>query len=346
MTATLRLVLASMAAGLIASAVAGSPRPDGLPWHPGWSVVRHPGRQHTVVPADEQHPIHYPRSARAAAAGVDGADAGPEDILLRRFFELHTSMAYEDAAIVATQLIEISPDLAQAHYNHACVMGRLHRVEPALASLERAVELGWRDLVHLSIDPDLDCVRGTTRYSSILSRLRDLVAAQDGAGEPSGWPARIEDLYREVPRLLSEGADPHATVAIIDEGRMVWSATIGQGSVRQVSVQETGLESGALAMLASRRDTDRADSWVEIIILLGLEAAVTHRPEPDVVELARPAGGGVLLLRRSPGDGCGVVVVARNRALAGRIAAVALGGPRTANFPSRVKETGDGNPNR
>lgn len=197
MARTLRLVLAAAAVGLIVSVVAADPRPG------PWTVVRHPGRQLTVVPVHVQHPIHYPRSARSAqaaqaAAGQTGER--PEDRLLREFFELHTAMAYEDAARVARQLIEISPDLAQAHYNHACVMGRLHRADETLASLERAIELGWRDLVHLSIDPDLDCVRRTPRYQALVSRLRQLVADQDGADEPGVRPTRIEELHREVLR--------------------------------------------------------------------------------------------------------------------------------------------------
>ncbi len=333
----LRLVVVAAAAGLIASTVVAKPRPG------PWSPVRHPDRQQTVAPVDIQQPIHYPRSARTAA--VHSAQR-PADRLLREFFELHTAMAYEDAVRVAEQLIELSPDLPQARYNHACVMGRLHRADEAMISLERAVELGWRDLVHMSIDPDLDCIRETTRYAAVVARLKALVAEDGLPGDATVWPARIADLYREVPRLLAEGSLPAATVAIVDGDRRVWTATIARSSVRLVAnpvvVARDPVEDLAPALPATLM-TNPAD-WLGIMTGLGLGQAVTRRPEPGFLELVQIGHGTVGLLRWSPSLGCGVLVVAGDRIVAGRIATVALG--QGENFRATRAETGRGNPNK
>ncbi len=331
----IRLVLAALAAGLIASTVVAKPRPG--PWTP----VRHPDRQQTVAPVHVQHPIHYPRSARTAAVG---SDPRPADRLLREFFELHTAMAYEDAVRVAEQLIELSPGLPQARYNHACVMGRLHRPDEALRSLERAVELGWRDLVHLSIDPDLACIRETTRYASVVARLKTLVAEEGRGGDATLWPARIADLYREVPRLLAERSLGAATVAIVDGGRTVWTATIVRSSVRLIANPVGAARNPAEDLAAAWPvgfGTDTAD-WLGIITGRGLGQAVTRGPR-DFLELVRTGEGTVGLVRWSPLLGCGVLVVAGDRILAGRIASLALG--QGEDFRAGGAETGRGNPN-
>jgi len=328
-------VLAAAAAGLIASTVVAGPRPG------PWSPVRHPDRQQTVAPVHDLHPIHYPRSTRTAAPH---SDRRPADRLLRQFFELHTAMAYEDAARVAEQLIELSPNLPQAHYNRACVMGRLHRADDALFSLERAVELGWRDLVHLSIDPDLDCIRETARYASVVARLKATVARDGLGGNATVWPARIADLYREVPPLLAEGSPGEATIAIVDGGRRVWTATIARGSIRLVSnvgAARDPVKDLATALPAGLM-TDPAN-WLDVITGFGLGPAVTRRPDPHFLELVQAGHGTVELLRWSPTLGCGVLVVAGDRILAGRIASLALG--QGEDFPAAGAETGRGNPN-
>jgi len=334
-----------VAAGLIASTVVAKPRPG--PWAP----IRHPDRQQTVAPVQVQHPIHYPRSARSARTAQSawtaaaGSNQQPADRLLREFFELHTAMAYESAVRVAEQLIELDPDLPQARYNHACVMGRLHRPDQALTSLERAVELGWRDLVHLSIDPDLNGIRETARYASVVARLKTLVAEGGLQGDATVWPARIADLYREVPRLLAERSLVAATVTIVDGSRTVWTATIDRSQFRLISnpAGPTGSPTDDLAYaLPMGLMTDTAD-WLGIITGLGLGQAVTRRPETDFLEIIQARDGAVGLARWSPSLGCGVLVVAGDRTLAERIASVALG--QDESFRAAGAETGRGNPN-
>ncbi|MCH7799024.1 MAG: hypothetical protein IID28_11365 [Planctomycetes bacterium] len=304
----LRPALVAVAAGLIAAAMTASSASGSHPWSP----IRHPGRQQTVNPVREQRPIHYPRAA------------DPADRLLREFFELHTATAYEQAAVVASRLVEVSPDAAQAHYNHACVMGRLRRADEALSSLERAVEHGWRNLVHLSIDPDLDSLRATARYRAVVRRLKALILAETPA-LPEPWPERITDLRREVPAMLARADVPTAMIVIVENGAVVWRGTLRRAAA------------GPVLHLAANRsghappETDLADFGTLLEDLCAATSTV-DRPDataPGFLQLTESSPGGVVLLRWSPQRRQGVVVVTAGGdrgPIAGQIAALALAG--------------------
>jgi len=260
-----------------------------------------------------------------AQVGVDDMRArDPADRLLREFFELHTAMAYEQAAVVAAQLIEASSDAPQAHYNHACVMGRLRRTNEALSSLERAVEHGWRDLVHLSIDPDLESLRATARYRALVRRLKDLILAENPT-LPEPWPARITDLRSEVPALLARADVPTATVVIVENGSVVWRGTLrraGAGPVLHLAANPIG---------PAPPETDLADLG-KLLEDLCAATSTVDRPKTSAagfLQLTESSPGGVVLLRWSPQRRLGVVVVTDGGdrgPIAGQIAGLALAG--------------------
>ena len=66
----------------------------------------------------------------------------------------------------------LCPENPVAHYNLACSLANLRRIEEALEALERAVRLGYRDFRHIDHDPDLANVRRDPRYHKMLLRLR------------------------------------------------------------------------------------------------------------------------------------------------------------------------------
>jgi hypothetical protein len=174
--------------------------------------------------ADESRPIYYPRLAHVGAGGQSAA----ADQLLDELLDLQTAMSYQEAAVVADRLVEMTPRQPQAHYNRACVMGRLRRSDEALASLELAIDFGWRDLVHLSLDPDLDSIRDTARYTELTRTLRRLVA-QDAQ-------ERISDnVPRKAPTTLQGLGVPAATIALVDNGRVSWMTSIGADSAAPTS---------------------------------------------------------------------------------------------------------------
>ena len=211
-------------------------------------------------------------------------------------------------------------------------MGRLRRTDEALASLEQAVEHGWRNLVHLSIDPDLDSLRATERYQALVQRLKDLLLAENPA-LPEPWPARVTDLRKAVPALLASTDLPTATkvtkvlMVIVDDAAVVWSGSFGR----------TAPTSPVLHLMAdpprqATPGTDLADlgRLLEELCAATLTVDRPETPEAGYLQLTESSPGGVVLLRWSPQLRRGVVVVTSGGdrgPLAGRIAGLALGHP-------------------
>jgi hypothetical protein len=55
-----------------------------------------------------------------------------------------------------------------AHYNRACSYALLKRPEQSLATLRRAVELGYRDFRFMREDRDLEIIRDDPRFRQLL----------------------------------------------------------------------------------------------------------------------------------------------------------------------------------
>jgi hypothetical protein len=195
--------------------------------------VRNTNPQRAVNRTDEDRPIYYPRLAHEEP---DEQTASETDRLLREFFDLHTAMRYEQAAAVADRLIEIAPSLPQAHYNRACVMGRLQRENEALDSLARAIDCGWRDYVHFSVDPDLASVRHTARYAELARRLQSLIAWDKRVLGAPTQPGRADELHRAAPEVLQRLGAPAATVAVIGGGRVSWTTSAAADADRRSTV--------------------------------------------------------------------------------------------------------------
>lgn len=171
-------------------------------------VVRNTAPQEAAHPESARQPIYYPHRLGG------GAPEGEQMRLRREFLDLHTAMSYERAAEVAWLLIEAAPDAAEAHYNLACALGRLHRTDGALDALEQAVACGWTDLVHLSLDPDLDSVRATDRYTRLVGRLQVqemdnpsplLVIDGKPAGPPPANSSPVDRLAAAIAGALQQG---------------------------------------------------------------------------------------------------------------------------------------------
>lgn len=79
---------------------------------------------------------------------------------------------HERALAADERFTALCPDNPVAHYNRACSLANLRRIEEALGALERAVTLGYRDFRHIDHDPDLANVRRDPRYHKMLLRLR------------------------------------------------------------------------------------------------------------------------------------------------------------------------------
>ena len=74
------------------------------------------------------------------------------------------------------QLAQLRPDDAMIQYNLACSYSLTGQFEAAVAALEQAFNLGYRDFKWLAQDPDLQPLRAHPLYKSIRAKVRRLKA--------------------------------------------------------------------------------------------------------------------------------------------------------------------------
>ena len=77
---------------------------------------------------------------------------------------------HDEALVVDRRSVRLLPGDPVAHYNLACSLSNLGRVDDAFRSLERAFDLGYRDFRFLREDPDLESVRRDPRFKAFLDR--------------------------------------------------------------------------------------------------------------------------------------------------------------------------------
>ncbi|MEO7676515.1 MAG: hypothetical protein ABIV39_07115 [Verrucomicrobiota bacterium] len=81
---------------------------------------------------------------------------------------------YSDGLKVDEQLARLRPDDALVHYNLACSYSLTQQVERSGVSLEKALQLGYRDFKWIVTDPDLRNLRRHSLYRKIRAKLREL----------------------------------------------------------------------------------------------------------------------------------------------------------------------------
>ncbi len=73
------------------------------------------------------------------------------------------------------RLQRLRPTDPVVHYNLGCSYALLGRNDEAIAALERAVELGYRDALHMAQDKDLENLHRDPRFMKLI---RSLLTAQ------------------------------------------------------------------------------------------------------------------------------------------------------------------------
>jgi len=76
----------------------------------------------------------------------------------------------ERAVELDGRLVELLPKDPLVRYNHGCSLARAGQTREAIASLSRAILLGYDDLAHLEVDPDLDSLRDDPEFRSLLGQ--------------------------------------------------------------------------------------------------------------------------------------------------------------------------------
>jgi tetratricopeptide (TPR) repeat protein len=78
---------------------------------------------------------------------------------------------YTRALQIDRRLVRLLPERPIPWYNLACSYAVLGMIDAAFASLQRALELGYRHFDHLRRDPDLKSLRRDPRYFRLLRRI-------------------------------------------------------------------------------------------------------------------------------------------------------------------------------
>ena len=90
--------------------------------------------------------------------------------VLRVLGELVSKKGLVDRAVqIDRRLVERLPNDFLARYNLACSLALAGRPEEAVTSLSKAILLGYDDLAHMEVDPDLDSLRERPDFQALLS---------------------------------------------------------------------------------------------------------------------------------------------------------------------------------
>jgi tetratricopeptide (TPR) repeat protein len=73
---------------------------------------------------------------------------------------------------VDEQLAQLRPDDSLVQYNLACSCSLTGNFNRALAALEQAIDLGYRDFKWMAEDPDLEDLRHHPLYKNVLAKVR------------------------------------------------------------------------------------------------------------------------------------------------------------------------------
>lgn len=100
--------------------------------------------------------------------------------------QLLTQGKLAEAEKLLRQAIERVPHDPQAHYNLACALSRQEKKDEAFASLNQAIELGFRDRKHIEADGDFKALRDDERFAAALK-----LAAEPLKEPPAGWKYQV-----------------------------------------------------------------------------------------------------------------------------------------------------------
>ncbi|MHC4400239.1 MAG: tetratricopeptide repeat protein [Planctomycetota bacterium] len=117
---------------------------------------------------------------------------------------------YAEAEKRCRAAIGLIPHNPIPHYNLACALARQGRVDEALASLEKAVELGFSRVDQLKTDDDLASLREHERFDK----------AVDGAASAKPDPERTW-RYQVTPAPIQD------QVAVVDQANTAWDWRLG-----------------------------------------------------------------------------------------------------------------------
>lgn len=103
--------------------------------------------------------------------GVLGRNPGAVDVLMALGDDYTKAGRYREGLTIDLKLSRLRTHDPVVHYNLACSYSLLGHNDEALATLRRAVALGYRDFAHMQRDPDLENIRNEPRYLALLEEI-------------------------------------------------------------------------------------------------------------------------------------------------------------------------------
>jgi tetratricopeptide (TPR) repeat protein len=79
---------------------------------------------------------------------------------------------YEKGLKADLKLVRLRPKDSLVHYNLACSLSLMGKLNESLGSLEKAIDLGYDDLAHLVNDSDLNSLKDEDGYKVLISKLK------------------------------------------------------------------------------------------------------------------------------------------------------------------------------
>jgi tetratricopeptide (TPR) repeat protein len=75
---------------------------------------------------------------------------------------------YPEVLQIDKRLVQLRPGDSLAHYNLACSYALLKRPDQSIKTLQRAIELGYRDFRYMREDRDLESIRHDPRFRKLM----------------------------------------------------------------------------------------------------------------------------------------------------------------------------------
>ena len=85
-----------------------------------------------------------------------------------RMYALHFLGRDDEAEEWMNKVIESDPEAPGNYYDQACLYSRMGRLQESIAALKVAFEKGYRDLVHIGLDDDMDAVRDLPEFKALM----------------------------------------------------------------------------------------------------------------------------------------------------------------------------------
>jgi len=81
---------------------------------------------------------------------------------------------YEESLEITKRLVKLKPTDPVVHYNLACSLSLLGRIDEAFLELKKSLILGYDDYYCILKDPDLENLRRDNKFKDFLDKLKNL----------------------------------------------------------------------------------------------------------------------------------------------------------------------------